>query len=71
MGNVLVPFSPKPDELLFFSESQAVRYARNAGFTVINELAHGPTATRGDMPDIKFILLQDKDKPDRVYWVRL
>ena len=69
MPDVMIPFAPKPEDLRFFSNNQAIRYARNGGFTVKDE-GGGPEATRADMPGVRFQLEKCPEKPDRRIWVR-
>ena len=66
MEPITQAYSPSQEELKFFTEEQAVRYARDAGFTVQKE--NGNTvATRGDMPDTHCVLDNDGYKYS---WIR-
>jgi hypothetical protein len=65
----VIPFSPKPEDLRFFSIEEGVVYARNAGFTV-TQGEYAPKATRADMPDVAFKLIPDTEKPERFVWVK-
>lgn len=56
-------YAPSPEETLFYSEEEAIRYARGALFDV-----DGNIASRSDLPDGSSFIL--KPVGDKFGWVK-